>query len=183
MRWGIDTHRLCLFKSCGVATLARNASSAPFTASTGIYHTQAARTLGALVARYAGGSSSGRRRGRYAVPKTRRMREREVWVASTEVSAVEASMRAVSCSWVDGIGWDLGLSFDGGVDFAVPAPRVREKNTRSVSSMGWKTIRATSEPTSSESRLAWLHYHRRRVEDSLQSRDEEHKARRATHHS
>jgi hypothetical protein len=68
-----NTDRLCLFKSLEIATLETNASSPPFMASTGIYHTQAVRTLGALVDMYCGGRRIRRKMEIYAKPNVTKM--------------------------------------------------------------------------------------------------------------
>jgi len=68
----------------GVATLERKASRPPFNAKTGMYHTQAVSTDGALVARYCLGRRKGKRIGRYAVPKTSSNTEKAICIERRE---------------------------------------------------------------------------------------------------
>ena len=113
-----------------MATLDKNASKPPLKARTGVYHTHAASTVGALVARYCGGRSIGRSIGRYAVAKITKINENDVWIASKDRSVTDVCFKASS--------FVLPLS--------LVTERVFEKNTRRVSSIGWNTMRAMREP-------------------------------------
>jgi len=101
-------------------------------ARTGMYHIHAARTEGALVDRYFGGSIMGRRMGRYVLPKAVRITERASWTVA-RASKVDADCWRA---------WDLGFE----LVWRVMSARFLEKNKRRDSSMGWNTIRARREP-------------------------------------
>ena len=85
------------------------------------------RIAGAEVARYRGGRTIERARGRYGGPNVPKMRRRWVNVKRIGMRMFAADSKA-------------SLGFFEVVD------NVLEKKTRDVSSIGWNTMRATREP-------------------------------------
>ena len=81
---------LCATKSVGLAALETKASKPPLMAKTGMYQTHAAKTLGALVDRYCGGSSICRTIDMYAEPNVTMTMAIENWIFNSEVMVTDA---------------------------------------------------------------------------------------------